>query len=80
MTLKLLSGSAVLSSQQLVIAVRGNSKFENDLKGLCHRDFAVFRSILCINHHLVSLLVHKMLLQDYKGDIKVVKFNRESKP
>ena len=40
------------------------------LKGHCHRDFAVFKSILCKNQCIVPLLVHKMFLQNYEEDIK----------
>ena len=32
------------------------------LKGVMSRGFCYFRSILCQNHNLVPLLIHKMLL------------------
>ena len=40
------------------------------IKGYCHRDFAVFSSFLCKNHCIVPLLTHKMLVQNYKENIK----------
>jgi len=40
------------------------------IKRATSRVFCYFRSILCENHYLLPLLIHKMLLWNYKEDMK----------
>ena len=47
-----------LGPGKVSVCIRQINLYHHYLKGHCHRDFAVFRSILCQNHCLVTLPVH----------------------
>ena len=54
--------------------IRMINKDIKNLTGVSHKGFNCFRSVLCSSHFLVPLplLIHKMLLESYKEDIKQI--------